>query len=746
MNLVKWLRKNNKKIMAIVVIVILFGFIGGGALLQQLGQRRTGLFSTVAYFADNRKITNQDLLMARRELEILRMLRADYMLRSISLPVFRVQDLQPLLLGELLFADRRISPLIANSIKQLIRANKYKISDRQINDIYTKRFGSEIYWLMLTNEAQQAGVKLTNEHAGNQLARIIPQLARTIPQFVGATYSRLIGAIVKQRGISEEEILTTFGKFLAILEYARFTCSSEDVTARQIMHTVNIEQETIDVELVKFDSALFAKTQPEPAPEKIAEHFNTYSKYFAGTVTEENPYGFGYKLPDRVELEYLVVKLDDVSKTVTPPTPEQTEENYQKNTNQFMVQVPSDLNDPNSPLIEQARSYAEVAGHISKQLLQDKINSRAGEILRYAKALTEFASQDTAPDTDDSGAEQIDQAVVDYKTAAEQAAQKYNVEVYSGRTGLLSAADMQADEYLGLLYLSGSGYSPVGLLQMVFAIDELGASEMGPFDPPKPKLGENIGPLADVVGQIMAVVRVVKVEKSAEPESLGQTYSSDSIVLEHGSATSKEDIYSVRVKVIEDLKKLAAMDIAKSKAEQFIKQAQKDGWEKAVAEFNKLYGYEDKQEKDYEPFKLQTFTNLQRIPDIILETLAVQNSANPAGLNLVNEHSRDARFIDQLYSLVPQDANRLDAVPFVLEFKPDMSCYAIRNLSVKRLTQSEFEKQKALQLFKEDTIQSQNLAAVHINPENILKRMNFRLLNGQQASDANAPAVNRGIF
>jgi len=746
MNLVKWLRKNNKKIMAIVVIVILFGFIGGGALLQQLGQRRTGLHSTIAYFADNKKITNNDLLMARRELEILRILRADYMLKSISVPVFRMQDLQPLLLGELLFSDRRISPVIAGHIKQLIRANKYKISDKQINDIYTKQFGSETYWLMLTNEAQQAGVKLTNEHAGNQLARIIPQLARTIPQFVGATYSRLIGAIVKQRGVSEEEILTTFGKFLAILEYAKFICSSEDVTAQQIMHTVSLEQETIDVELVKFDSAVFTETQPEPTPEKIAEHFNTYSKYFAGAVTEENPYGFGYKLPDRVGLEYIVVKLDDVSKIVTVPTPEQTEEYYQKNTNQFVAQVPSDPNDPNSPLIEQARSYAEVAGIISKQLLQDKINSKAGEILRYAKTLTEPASQDTVPQTDDSSAEQIDQAVVDYKTAAEQAAEKYNVEVYSGQTGLLSAVDMQADEYLGLLYLSGSGYSPVGLLQMVFAIDELGVSELGPFDPPKPKMGENIGPLDDVVGQIMAVVRVVRVEKAAEPESLSQTYRLDSVILEHGPESSKEDIYSAREKVIEDLKKLAGMDIAKRKAEQFIKQAEKDGWEKAVAEFNELYGYEDKQEKGHEPFKLQTLTNLQRIPDIILEALAIQNAANPAGLHLVNDRRIEAQFIDQLYSLVPQDANSLDAVPLVLEFKPDMSCYAIKALSVKRLEQREYEEQKGLGLFKEDIIQSQNLAAVHFSPENILKRMNFRQLRDEQASDANAPAVNQGVF
>ncbi len=40
----------------------------------------------------------------------------------------------------------------------------------------------------------------------------------------------------------------------------------------------------------------------------------------------------------------------------------------------------------------------------------------------------------------------------------------------------------------------------------------------------------------------------------------------------------------------------------------------------------------------------------------------------------------------------------------------------------------------------EDYVQSQSLAAVHLSPENILKRMNFRwVLTGEEPADANAP-------
>ena len=61
-----------------------------------------------------------------------------------------------------------------------------------------------------------------------------------------------------------------------------------------------------------------------------------------------------------------------------------------------------------------------------------------------------------------------------------------------------------------------------------------------------------------------------------------------------------------------------------------------------------------------------------------------------------------------------------------MEFKPDMSYYCLKSISVKRLNKEEYEKAKALRVYKEDVVQSQSLAAVHFSPENILKRTNFR--------------------
>ena len=760
--------------MAVVVVVILFGFIGGGAFLQFLSKRSSGLHKTAAYFGDNRKITNNDIMLAREELRILQLVGAGDVLRNLGVPLFtNTPDFRALLMGELLFSERRTSPGLVNYIKQTIRTSDYRISDKQISDIYKLTVPSEIYWYCLDKEAQLAGMRVSKEYARRQLANAIPQ----IPQFQGATYSQVVGGVVKRGGIPEEKILTTFGKLLAIWEYAKISCSGEDITSSQIMQSVSMEMETIDVNFVKFDSAVFAETQSEPNQERISEHFNKYKQYFAGTVSEENPYGFGYKLLDRVQLEYITCRIDDVSQIVTPPTQEEAEEFYRRNRTQFTEEVLSDPNDPNSLLAERVKGYSEVASIILNNLRQNKINSKTKSILDEAKALTEPGLQETDADKAKLTAEQLKERAGDYKTAADQLSKDYNIKVYTGKTGLLGASYLQLDDNLGRLFLRGYGDTVIGLTQIVFAVDELGLSELGPFAVSKPRMYENIGPLRDISGRIMVIVRVIDAEKATEPESINQTFSVNTLKFETADQQTNQDdpnlgpeedseteeVYSVKDKVTEDLKRLAAMEVTKKKAGDFLDLVAKDGWESSIEKFNELYGQQGGQDesdpnvaedpnaiKDTdEPFNMENSANLQRISRETIGRLAVLSDGNPGVPLFVKEVQQwllaseakiTKQFIDRLYSIIPPDSNTVEALPILMSFKPDMSYYCIKEIRVRRIVREEYEQIKPIQVFKDEYIQFQSLAAVHFNPANILKRTNFRWAGEKkQVADANAP-------
>ncbi|MDH4239701.1 MAG: hypothetical protein OEW48_09075 [Phycisphaerae bacterium] len=773
MNLVKWFRKNKSKAMAIVAIGTLASFMGLGTYLQFISRRSRGLQKTAAYFGDNRKITNNDIMLAREDLRILQLAGAGELLRNIGVPLFNTPDFRALLMGELLFSERRTSPGLINYLKQTIRTNDYRISDKQISDMYKPTVPSEIYWYCLLKEAQLAGMRVSNEDARRLLVNAYPK----IQQFNGATYSQIVGGVVKRGGIPEEKILTTFGKLLSIWEYAKMSCSGEDITNSQIMQSVSRERETIDVNFVKFDSAVFAETQSEPNQEIITEHFNKYKHYFAGTVSEENPYGFGYKILDRVQLEYITCRLDDVSKIVKPPTQEEAEEFYRRNRSQFTEEVLSDPNDPNSPRTERVKGYAEVASIISDNLLQNKINSKAKSILDEAKALTEPGLREIDTDKANLTAEQLKKRAGDYKAAADQLSRNYNIKVYTAKTGLLSAADTQLDDYLGRLFLRGYGDTVIGLTQIVFAVEELDLSELGPFAVSKPRMYENIGPLRDILGRITAIVRVIDAEKATEPESINQTFSVNTLKFETadqqanqedpnlgpGEDLETDEVYSVKEKVTEDLKRLAAMDVTKKKAGEFLDLVAKDGWESTIEKFNELYGQHGGQDesdpnvpedpnaiKDTdEPFRMESSANLQRISLENIGRLAVLSEGNPGAPLFVKEAQRwfsvseakiARQFIDQLYSLVPPDSNTAEALPILMAFKPDMSYYCIKEISVRRVVREEYEQIKPIQVFKDEHIEFQSLAAVHFNPANILKRTNFRRIGEKkQAADANAP-------
>ena len=724
MHIMKAIRKHKMKLMAVVIVVIMGGFVLG-PILRQFGQGpRTG--RTIGHYGDKNKISAKDLAFAGRDLEILNQLGARVVLRA--------QDLHGLLLGELLFSSTRESAELLGRIKQAIRANQLSISEKQINDVFRRSARGNIYWLLLTTEAEQAGMRISNKDAATALGNLIPQI------FQNETYGMRIRAIMERYQVPEKETLATFAKLLAVLRYSRMTSSAEALTGSQIRHKISNQGQKLDAEFVKLDSALFAETQPEPGADEIAAHFERYKKFFPGEVNEANPYGLGYKLPERVALEYLAVKLDDISATIKKPTQEEAEEFYQRNVRRFTTQVRTDPNDPNSPLT--TKSFPEVAEMISRQLSNTRMNSKAKAVLQEGKTLAEAGFVGAAADRTTLGAEQLQELAVDYKGIAEQLTKQYGIKVYSGRTSLLSATDIRMDRQLGALYQAGGGYGGPRLAQLVFAIEQLQTSELEP-GVRRPRMYDDIGPLEDWRGDIMAVVRVVEARNASDPESVDKTFVKETLVVDDPGL--EKEVYSIKEDVVEDLKKLAALEVARSKAAQLIENARKEDWDKAVEQLNKEYKEQyGKDPNGPDVFRLQTRRNLQKMPTLSLNTFAIQSMGNPEARMMVNQTKKRARFADKLYSLVPADANSLDEVT-VMEFGPEMSYYCLKNVSIKRVDRDEYRQAKAAQVFQEDMTQSQSAAVVHFNPDSILKRMNFvPVISEEQTPDANAPAEAKG--
>ncbi len=733
MNLVKWFRKNNTKVMAVVVCIIMIGFIGG-AYLQQLAKRQSGRYDTVAYYLGDREILRNDLAIAQNELELLRALQADRLLRSQDVS----RDITGALMAEVIFTDQQFSAQLIASISRTIRQQGYTITESQLADIYKRSAPGTLYWILLKNEARLAGVRIPINEAGQLLGRLIPQMTADQQGGNGVSYSQYISQLVQRHGVPENTILQVFADLLAVMQYTQIACSLEDVTVPQIRHMISARAQTMNAELVNLNARIFADDQNEPSDAEVQEQFDTYKDIFAGSITDENPYGFGYKLPERVKVEYIAIKMDDVAAAIEAPTQEEMEQYYLQNTEDFVDAVPIDPNDPNSPTKSVTKPFAEVMDEIDDAMRQARTNTLARDMM--AEAATGTAPEFAGVDPEDATVEQIKEKAGDYQKMASKLTDEHNVKVYHGTTGLLDAKDVQQDQYLRRLYVRGNAGTPVPLARMMFAVEELKAGDLGPLVAARPHMYENLGPAIDMLGEVRVMLRVVEVREAAAPESVDTSYSVAGLQL--GDPNDTDDAIVIKDQVVKDLKALAALPVAAEKATELQGLARAEGFAEAVSQFNEIYP-KDPNSEDADPnnFRIDTIQDMSRITSQQMQEIAAHNAGNAAKGMVMRARNIERLFADKLYSLVPADSNSLSDPPVVMEFKPDMGYYVVNNLTVNRVYREDFRQIKASTLFTQEVKSSQSLAPVFLAPENIASRMKLRFVDegDDEEADANEP-------
>ena len=742
MTLMVWFRRHNRKIMAFVVIALMIVFTIE-PLMNYFSSARTGEGKTIAYYGNGKKITRQDVALANQQIEALKAIGLESVLRPADPRQRSSQDMRSILLGELIFPERSAAVESISRIKQIATIDDYSMSDSQINEIYAKQYPSSIYWILLTKEAQEAGIKTSTERAKEQLEVLIPRI------FQGRAYSQIISAIEKQDRLSEKQVLEAFADMSSIVNYCGMVCLTEDITIPQIIYQTNIHRETLDVNYVVFEASTFKDESFKPEANKIAEQFAKFKGYFAGEPDKDNPYCFGYKLPERVCLEYIAVRLDDVAATIKPLTQQETEDYYQQHSSQPPIAYRdySDPNDPNSELVIKIHSYAEVASQISKRLYQERVDSKAEKILADAKSLTEIDLPEMDTEKGKLTDEQFSKAAVDYAKVAAELTEKHKVQVYAGRTGLLSVSDIQSDKNLSSLYTGGAGVAEASLVRVLFAIEQLKVSELGPMDIKAPRLYENIGPLRDAQemsaegykGKNMMLVRVVVAEKAAEPKSVDERIDRHSIQFEQ-DGSARADSNTIRELVTDDLKLLAAMDKTKTKAQEFVTLTTTAGWKAAIERFNTLYG-KNVGDSNTIPVKDRTFalnkrSGLRRIDTQKIEKIRIRSQGNPMARIILDRTIREGSLMDKVFALIPQDSNTLAKQGEIMEFKPGMCYYCLESATIHRLYQEVFDVTKASEVVRDEYADSQALAISHYSPKNIVTRMKYVQ---KEQQDVNVP-------
>jgi hypothetical protein len=724
MNAIKWIRKNRQLLMTVLVIGCMITFVGGYGFQQLLIYMGHGGKQTFATYDNGKKITSTDMTAARQELEVLSAMRADFFLFNKP-SVYGAPDINARLLGALLFGEAQTSAHLRNQLCQYAQQGQIPVTVADIDAFFNQeQERPEIMWILLSAEARRAGIAVSNAQSAGFLRQLIPQMTNN--QIDAATQ---IHRVASQMNLTDGQILSTFGKFLGILKWADEVCNNEDVTLAQLRTVVGRNMERIDVDFAKFSAEWFINQQPEPTAQQIQTQFDTYKEFPPGQFSEKNPYGFGYKLPVRVQLEYFYVQNDDVKQRTEKPTAEAMEEYYSSNIDQFRTSKPKDPNNPKGETITETHSFAEVSGQIYTALEQQRSEKLTQLIFKDAKDMLD--TQLISLDMEKASNEQIRQAAVDFQAVAAKMTEKYKVPVHTGKTGLLSPADFAADNCLTSFQISHSGMQ-TPLPEAVFAMDPHASTpkKIGVYIP---RLWENIGPMTGgfysekdfSYTSVTVVCRIIDIQKSDVPSAVDVTYSSAGMI--DSSAENEKKVFSLKQQVSDDIRRVQAMETAKAKAGEFKQLIAKTDWDKAVKKYNSTYAPKDPNSVPASAFRKLTVDSLKRQliaseSDISQIRRIMRDNPISAGFlqSRIVANMLNRRFFDLLAGKA-----HTGEISDIVEFTPGAAYYVAKSVIRQPVTTEDYQQSKPFAAIRTSLNSASSLGLVHFDPKHIQKRMNY---------------------
>jgi len=287
-----------------------------------------------------------------------------------------------------------------------------------------------LHWLLMKDEARSMGLGASSTEVANALAMMgmddaqVEELAQQFgasPEFVRASvadwlmleqYRDLMRArafeprivadsgqsaiTVSSPGLQRLRALQQVFGYLNAAQQAEnpmqgrlFMMLAEQLELRTVLGSQRLSQPVlraafqdqraqISGRLLLIPADKFIDEAAEPTERQITEHFERYKDVPTG---QSEPYGFGYRIPDRVKLVYLTVSYDAVAETVTVSNTEALAE-YEANKSRYVAPPGPDAGPDAEPT---QRDYLEVRKQIMAQLKQQKTLEKVRQIIRAAQ-------------------------------------------------------------------------------------------------------------------------------------------------------------------------------------------------------------------------------------------------------------------------------------------------------------------------------------------------------------------------
>jgi hypothetical protein len=230
-----------------------------------------------------------------------------------------------------------------------------------------------ILFLLLQKEAQRMGIGVSPDMLNGWIANV-PSLKTGDPDRDDDLRAALMQLILVQQAYNRAAGAVKVSEPLIDLHLAG---------ARQ----------SITLTATEFTTAQYTGKVPPISAEQLKAQFEQYAKVIRGNVDASNPFGFGYKYPDRVKLQYIGLSRTAVRKFVQensapgkPKDPYEWEVEAQKYYRQHQTQylttrpAPTTASTRPEPSVPTTKPFADVRQQIIDQLINEETDKKMAQI------------------------------------------------------------------------------------------------------------------------------------------------------------------------------------------------------------------------------------------------------------------------------------------------------------------------------------------------------------------------------
>ncbi len=196
-----------------------------------------------------------------------------------------------------------------------------------------------LHWSLLVDEAHRMGFRVTEKQVDDFLAALGAE---------GRTYEELLDRLAES-GYTEKMLRWAMANYLLVREAFSASLLTTEPSMPELRHAFRDMNERIQLAMVVLPVEDSLKDIEKPPLEKVKQWFDDHKEFFRAHPDNQTRYGFGYRLPDRLDVSYLFVDMDLVAQAVEP-TEEQMLEYWRRNRGRMTkkVEVPAPATQPAS--------------------------------------------------------------------------------------------------------------------------------------------------------------------------------------------------------------------------------------------------------------------------------------------------------------------------------------------------------------------------------------------------------------